>query len=117
METITINSHVGQDGILHLDIPVNISNADLTVTIIVTGLTQNRTKVGVIHELPLRQNQVFSPILRKSYVKHNDNFQQENKPKGKGWPANFFEETSGCLKYTPLIIDSEGVFDDLEDFK
>ena len=37
--------------------------------------------------------------------------------KGKGWPANFFEETSGCLKDTPLTIDSEGVFDDLEEFK
>ncbi|WP_228020271.1 hypothetical protein [Sphaerospermopsis sp. LEGE 08334] len=84
METITINSHVGNDGILHLDIPVNISNADLTVTII---------------------------------VKPSDNSQQENKPKGKGWPANFFEETSGCLKDTPLVIDSEGVFDDLEDFQ
>ncbi|WP_071190242.1 hypothetical protein [Trichormus sp. NMC-1] len=82
METITINSHVGQDGILRLDIPVNISNADLTVTII---------------------------------VKPSDNYQQESKPKGKGWPANFFEETSGCLKDSPLIIDSEGVFYDLED--
>ncbi len=84
METITINSHVGQDGILHLDIPVNISNADLTVTI---------------------------------SVKPSDNSLQENKPKRKGWPANFFEETSGCLKDTPLVIDSEGVFEDLEDFK
>ncbi|MBD2294957.1 hypothetical protein H6G06_16080 [Anabaena sphaerica FACHB-251] len=26
----------------------------------------NRTKVAVIHELPLRQNKVFSQILRKS---------------------------------------------------
>jgi hypothetical protein len=32
-----------------------------------SGLTQNRTKVGVIHELPLRNNQGFSYILRKSY--------------------------------------------------
>ena len=84
METITLNSHVGQDGILHLDIPVNIVNVDLTITII---------------------------------LKLSNDFQQENKPKGKGWPANFFEETSGCLKDTPLTIDSEGVFDDLEEFK
>jgi putative transposase len=32
------------------------------------GLTQNRTKVGVIHELPLGNNQGFSYILRKSYL-------------------------------------------------
>jgi hypothetical protein len=31
------------------------------------GLTQKGTKVGVIHELPLRKNKVFSHILRKSY--------------------------------------------------
>jgi len=30
------------------------------------GLTQKGTKVGVIHELPLRKNKVFSHILRKS---------------------------------------------------
>ena len=74
METITLNSHVGEDGILHLDIPVNMVNADLTITII---------------------------------LKPSDDFQQDNKPKGKGWPTNFFEETSGCLKDTPLTIDSE----------
>jgi hypothetical protein len=28
METITLSSHVGEDGILHLDIPVNIVNVD-----------------------------------------------------------------------------------------
>ena len=33
METITLNSRVGQDGILHLDIPVNMVNADLTINI------------------------------------------------------------------------------------
>ena len=74
METITLNSHVDEDGILHLDIPVNMVNADLTITIILNP---------------------------------SDDFKQENKPKGKGWPANFFEETSGCLKDTPLTIDSE----------
>ena len=34
------------------------------------GLTQNRTKVGVIHELPLRNNQGCSYILRKSYSRN-----------------------------------------------
>ena len=46
-----------------------------------TGLTQKEPKVGVIHELPLRKNKVFSHILRKSYknlslvaYKHNQPF-------------------------------------------
>ncbi|MBD2415668.1 hypothetical protein FACHB389_08000 [Nostoc calcicola FACHB-389] len=84
MQTITLNSRVGEDGILHLDIPVDVTNADLSITVILQPITDS---------------------------------EQENKPKGKGWPANFFEETSGCLKDTPIIIDSEGVVDDLEDFK
>ncbi|BAZ33706.1 hypothetical protein NIES4074_62200 (plasmid) [Cylindrospermum sp. NIES-4074] len=33
-----------------------------------TELTQNRTKVAVIHELPLRNNKLFSHTLRKSYM-------------------------------------------------
>jgi len=37
------------------------------------GLTQNKTKVGVIDELVLPKNQVYSPILRKSYLKYNWN--------------------------------------------
>jgi len=32
-----------------------------------SGLTQNITEVEVIHELPVRKNQVFSQIVRKSY--------------------------------------------------
>ncbi|AFY50561.1 hypothetical protein Nos7524_4824 [Nostoc sp. PCC 7524] len=83
MQTITLNSHVGQDGILHLDIPVDVTNTDLTITVILQPTTDS---------------------------------QQEKTSQGKGWPANFFEETSGCLKDTPLMIDSEGVFDDLEEF-
>jgi hypothetical protein len=31
-----------------------------------SGLTQNTSKVGVIHELPLRKNQVFDYFVRKS---------------------------------------------------
>jgi hypothetical protein len=84
MQRITLNSRVGQDGILHLDIPVDVTNAELTITVILQPITDS---------------------------------DQENQLKGKGWPANFFEETSGSLKDTPLIIDSEGVFDDLEEFK
>ena len=84
MQTITLNSHVGQDGILHLDIPVDITDTDITVTVSVK---------------PVNDDELRSP------------------PQGKGWPEHFFEETSGCLKDTPLTIDSEGVFDDLEDLK
>lgn len=37
MQTITLNSHVGQDGILHLDIPVVLKNTDLKITVYFTA--------------------------------------------------------------------------------
>ncbi|MFM6122457.1 MAG: ABC transporter substrate-binding protein [Sphaerospermopsis kisseleviana] len=41
----------------------------------ITGLTQKGTKVGVIDELPLPKNKVFSHILRKSYINENNNME------------------------------------------
>jgi antitoxin ParD1/3/4 len=39
-----------------------------------------------------------------------------NHRKGKGWPPGFFEETFGAFKDDPLVIDSEGIFEDEEKF-
>ncbi|WP_414574750.1 hypothetical protein [Anabaena sp. CCY 9402-a] len=33
MESIKIRSHVGADGILHLDIPIEIANTEIEVTV------------------------------------------------------------------------------------
>jgi hypothetical protein len=33
MESIKLRSHVGKDGILHLDIPVNMEETELEVTV------------------------------------------------------------------------------------
>ncbi len=40
--------------------------ANIYKSIKYTVLTHNRTKVGVIHELPVGKNKVLSLILRKS---------------------------------------------------
>jgi putative transposase len=45
-----------------------ILDRDHNAAINIPGLTQNRRKVGVIHELPLGNNQGFSYILGKSYI-------------------------------------------------
>lgn len=77
-----MRSRVGEDGILHLEVPVGLKNAELEVTVMV---------------------QLVAPP-------------QEETPQGKGWPPGFFEETFGCFKDDPLVIDNEGVFDDEEEF-
>lgn len=35
MQSITLHSHVGEDGILHLDIPVGLIDTELEVTVTV----------------------------------------------------------------------------------
>ena len=33
MQKITLRSHVGDDGILHLDVPIGVHDADLEITV------------------------------------------------------------------------------------
>lgn len=82
MTSITLRSHVGTDGILRLDLPVGLTDAELEVTVTFKALP--------------------SP-------------EEGQLPQGKGWSPGFFEETFGSFKDDPLIIDSEGVFDDEEE--
>lgn len=39
-----------------------------------------------------------------------------NIPEGRGWPPGFFENTFGAFKDEPLVVDSEGIFEDEEEF-
>lgn len=44
MQSIKLNSHVGSDGILHLDLPVNVKNADLEVIVTVKNVSSTPNK-------------------------------------------------------------------------
>jgi len=44
MQSIKVRSHVGSDGILHLDIPVGVNDADLEVTVTVQPVTAPKAK-------------------------------------------------------------------------
>lgn len=39
MQSITLRSHVGSDGILHLEVPVGLTDAELEVTVTVQFVT------------------------------------------------------------------------------
>lgn len=80
MESVTLNYRVGEDGILHLNVPIGLTNTDLEVTV------------------------TWQPVETKKTA-----------PQGKGWPPGFFEETFGSCKDDPIVIDSLGIFDDLEE--
>lgn len=42
MESITVRSRVGKDSILHLDIPVEMAETDIEVTVIIQKITPQR---------------------------------------------------------------------------
>ena len=46
METITLNSHVGADGVLKLEVPVKLTNVDLEVVLIVQPVTPESKDLG-----------------------------------------------------------------------
>ncbi len=43
MESIKLNSHVGEDGVLQLQIPVNVKNTDLEVMVIIQPAPSSST--------------------------------------------------------------------------
>lgn len=81
MQTITLRSYVGKDGVLNLQVPTGLSDVQLEVVV------------------------TFQPIENKT----NTYLAEETDENG--WPIGFFEETSGCLADDPISIDYEGDFE------
>jgi len=79
MQSVTLRYRVGEDGVLHLDVPIGLTNAELEVTV------------------------TFQPVTPTT---------QENIPQG---TPGFFEETFGVCKDDPIVIDSEGIYEDGEE--
>ena len=73
MQTITIRAHVGQDGVLKLEVPVGLADADIEVVVVVQPLRPHQTDGG-------ESGQTQAPA----------------------WPAGFFEETYGAFADEPF---------------
>jgi hypothetical protein len=81
MHSLKLSKRVGADGILHLDIPV--------------GLTDKEVEIMVIYQPLEEPNQLKTP-------------------EELGWPPGFFEQTYGSCQDDPIVIDSEGDFEERE---
>ncbi len=44
MQSITLRSYVGSDGILHLEVPVGLTDAELEVTVTIQPVTPSKVK-------------------------------------------------------------------------
>jgi hypothetical protein len=82
METITLQKHVGADGILDLHVPLSVRDADVQVT-------------------------VTYPSTRTALKKETD----FSSTTGSQWPEGFFERTYGSLANEPLEREPEGDFE------
>ena len=87
METITLNKHVGSDGILDLRVPVNVQDADVQVTVSYSPKTSTNVELHYVTSSEAR------------------------------WPEGYFDRTYGSLAHAPLERDFEGEFDTRDDLE
>ena len=81
MQIVKVCYHVGEDGILHLDVPVGLTHAELDVTVTIKPVTPPAAKT--LEEL--------------------------------GWEPGFIERTYGSCADDPIVIDDEGISEELDD--
>jgi len=84
MKSIMLRSHVGEDGVLKLQVPLELTNTDLEVMVIVQPIT---------------------------------NTPQSEASQDKGWLPGFFEEVIGSWEGEPLVRESQGEYEDREEFQ
>lgn len=75
MESIRIQSHAGPDGVLKIEVPVEMGNTDYEVVVIV------------------------QPVQVVATPAHNST---GTSPEELGWPPGFFEQTAGSLENNPI---------------
>ena len=84
MQTITLHSHTGSDGILHFNVPVDLVDTEFKVTImlqpIISSISDSKPKT----------------------------------PEELGWTPGFFETTAGAWQGEPLTRDEQGEYEQRE---
>lgn len=94
MQSITVQSHVGSDGILRLQIPVGVKDADLRVT--------------VNYQFPESNGATKSPP--DSPVDEIKTTTQSN-----GWPPGYLEKVIGSWQGDFPTLDNEGDYEKREE--
>ena len=90
MESIQLRSHVGTDGILKLEVPLEVRDSDLDVVIVVQPRGSR----------PPRQTE------------------PDREPRSElGWPEGFFERVAGAWKGEPLRREDQGEYEARDDWR
>lgn len=104
MQTITVQSHVGNDGILRLQVPVGMKDVDVQVTLALEETQQNGASKSPRQDQPEQTNSSKPMTMEEIEALAQSN----------GWPPGFFATTAGCMPNFPEI-DFEGDYEKREE--
>jgi hypothetical protein len=117
MQSITVQSHVGEDGILRLQIPVGVKDADLQVTVNyqlpdTNGATKSPEELGW-SESCLKD---FPEIEEGNEVKSPSIDELEALAQSNGWPPGYIRQVIGGWQGEPPERPPQGTFEVRDEF-
>ncbi len=132
MQSITVQSHVGEDGILRLQIPVSVKDADLEVTVNFQLPSQNGTakspeglgwSPGFFEETYgcLKDDPIERPPQGDDGEKIATEVSQsideiEAIAQSNGWPPGYFRAVVGAWQGEPPERPPQGVYEVRDEF-
>ncbi len=95
MQSITVQSHIGKDGILRLQVPDEFRDVDVQVTLALEESYKNGSTKSqeIIADKPMTIDEL------------------ETQAQSNGWPAGFFRQTAGAWLGEPLERPEQGEFE------
>ena len=106
MQSITLQSHVGNDGILRLQVPVGLKDVDVQVTLALEEAHQNGSAKSPKQDQP--ENTNSSKVMT---IEEIEALAQSN-----GGPPGFFRQTAGQWAGEPLVRPPQGEFEVRDEF-
>ena len=97
MKTIETRSRVGADGVLRLNLPVNLPETEVDVVIVVQPLPERLDGNG--------------------HAPNGATGESKDEATAKGWPPGFFEQTFGCCADDPLERPEQGEYEVREELE
>lgn len=128
MQSITVQSHVGEDGILRLQIPVGVKDADLRVTINfqlpeLNDATKSPEELGwppgffeetfgCLKDFP----EIESEIADQTKEERLSIDELEARAQSNGWPPGYFRQVIGAWQGDPPERPPQGNYEVRDEF-
>lgn len=95
MQSITLQARVDDDGILRLQVPVDVVNTDVEVVVVVNPLQANG----------------HTSLQQTSTEASQTSSEDTERTESLGWPPGYFEQTYGILRDDPVERPPQGEFE------